>query len=617
MNVSTFRQRKNNIIIISVAALLLEMISAVQYYYTRGMLTAELEKLAETELRMKAILIKGIINANKDVSLKELSDTLNVHHTHPSSYNLLLSETGKILVKPSADRNLESDIQQVVSLINDSSVARKSNKTGRIKIIRYKSLKSHHKGSIFFCFMKGQPHWQLALVCYDHEAFKQLYWMRLNMLILMLAGMGILLFIIKRFVNNHNDLLKASIKEERLEKELQIASNIQKEMLPVIEPDQPVHRDIDIFGILHPAKEVGGDLFDFLIRNEKLFFCIGDVSGKGIPASLVMSVIHTQFHMATAHESNPAIIMQTLNQMSCEGNKSNIFVTLFIGVLDLPTGRLRYCNAGHEIPWIVGSDKENGNLVTRQLEVKANLPIGLFDDFHYEMEETLLTKGELLFLYTDGLTEAKSSSRKLFGTERLNQILIDHRSLRAADLLTAMANEVHQFQAGTEQSDDLTMLAIRYLPATETCILQEQLTLRNDIKQVALLTDFIKSVASQLQMDLSMTNKIRLSVEEAVVNIMEYAYPPQEEGDIHIDVCFDGHKLKIIIRDNGQPFDPTGKNKADTSLSVEDRPIGGLGILLVSELMDTVNYERTNGENILTLQKRIDSPLNTIEKQTT
>jgi sigma-B regulation protein RsbU (phosphoserine phosphatase) len=170
-----------------------------------------------------------------------------------------------------------------------------------------------------------------------------------------------------------------------------------------------------------------------------------------------------------------------------------------------------------------------------------------------------------------------------------------------------VADAVRQFVGDAEQSDDLTMLAIHYTPKVEKDILNETLTLKNDPRQVNQLSTFVKDVLARALSDEKQRGEIRLAVEEAVVNVMEYAYPTGVEGDVTIDARFDGQWVKFVISDSGIAFDPTKASDADTTLSAEDRPIGGLGILLVRRLMDSINYERVDGRNILTLKKKVNN----------
>ena len=236
-----------------------------------------------------------------------------------------------------------------------------------------------------------------------------------------------------------------------IESELNVAHGIQMSMIPKTFPAFPDRKDIELYASLTPAKAVGGDLYDFFIHNEKLFFCIGDVSGKGVPASLVMAVSRTLFRNITAHTDKPKHIVETMNANICEGNDNCMFVTLFVGVLDLKTGHLRYCNAGHESPYVHDT----------MLPCDSNLPVGIMSGYEYSEQETDITPGMILFLYTDGLTEAENTKHKLFGRERINGVITGF-SGSPQQLIEAMTDAVHQFVGDTEQSDDLTMLAFKY-----------------------------------------------------------------------------------------------------------------------------------------------------------
>ena len=530
-----------------------------------------------------------------DIPIRLLGDTLNYRHIYHSSYDILLTADGDFIAGPREDHVRRKDVEQVINIINDSTFTTTLSKSGRSQIATFYSPDDNKKGYIFFANFKGQPRWKIAVVCYDDEVYGKLRTMRLGIGLLMLAGLVILSLMILRFARNDRKLQTANLAKERIDSELRIASDIQMQMLPG-QSSQIKRDDIDICASLVPARAVGGDIFDYFIRDEKLFFCIGDVSGKGVPSAMVMAVVHSLFRMACSHENNPARVMQTINETSCEGNESNMFVTMFVGVLDLPTGRLRYCNAGHDRPVIVGAEA---------LPAKANLPVGVFADFVFEMQETVLTDGSTLFLYTDGLTEAKNRERQMFGVERVMDVLNGCADLKPAQLLEKMEREVHAFVEDAEQSDDLTMLAIHYTPKQFDSKLTETLVLKNDVHEVTRFSNFIKSVLEQLGIEKSLARKLRLAVEEAVVNVIDYAYPLGSEGDITIHVMSDGHSIRFKIIDAGVAFDPTAKEKADTTLSIDDRQIGGLGILLVRELMDTINYEREDGQNILTLIKNL------------
>ena len=249
-----------------------------------------------------------------------------------------------------------------------------------------------------------------------------------------------------------------------IENELKVAHDIQMSMLPKIFPPYPERHDIDIFGLLNPAKDVGGDLFDFCIRDNQLFFCIGDVSGKGVPASLVMAVTHSLFRNISAHTSKPHFIMSALNKALADGNDNNMFVTIFIGVLDLGNGHLCYCNAGHDEPLLIG---EHVDL----LPCDPNLPVGIMPEWEFSLQEMDIAPKTTIFLYTDGLTEAEDGSHAQFDLQRV----VDKASSLVAEgknqptvIVNEMTEAVGAFVGDATQSDDLTMLAINYKKSDET-----------------------------------------------------------------------------------------------------------------------------------------------------
>ena len=259
-----------------------------------------------------------------------------------------------------------------------------------------------------------------------------------------------------------DDLRSATAQKAAMENEMKVAHDIQMSMLPKTFPPYPERSDLDIFGSVTPAKGVGGDLFDFYIRDEQLFFCIGDVSGKGIPASLFMAVTRSLFRNISQHVSQPAHIVNALNQAQSEGNDTNMFVTLFVGALDLKTGKLSYCNAGHDAPLLMNSG-------VTLLPCDCNLPIGVIADFNFEQQEITLEQTTTIFLFTDGLNEAENIDHAQFGDERIMELatsLATDHLLQPTQVTRHMTDAVHTFVGTAEQSDDLTMLAIQYKKET-------------------------------------------------------------------------------------------------------------------------------------------------------
>ena len=266
-------------------------------------------------------------------------------------------------------------------------------------------------------------------------------------------------YIIVRSVRNFNKLQTVNAEKERIGSELRIANRIQMGMLPKIFPPYPDRNDVEIFASLIPAKEVGGDLYDFYIRDEKLFFCIGDVSGKGVPASLVMAVSRSLFRTVSGHETDPSRIVQHMNEAMTDMNETNMFVTLFVGVLDLKDGQLHYCNAGHCEPLLIGSEVE-------KLSTDTNIPAGVLGDWNYNAQTIDIKPQTAIFLYTDGLTEAKNAENDMFGNKRLLSVaeeLTEDGISMPEQIIHHMSEAVESFVNGYEQSDDLTMLAIKYI----------------------------------------------------------------------------------------------------------------------------------------------------------
>lgn len=434
--------------------------------------------------------------------------------------------------------------------------------------------------------------WHLEIIIPDDVLFADLRRTGLFITLLMLLGMVVLAFILIHSTNTAKKLIASTQKNQRMESELMIASAIQTAMLPKIFPPFVDRSDLNLYGMVDPAKEIGGDLYDFYVRHNKLFFCVGDVSGKGVPAALVMAMTRSLFRSVSSREERPDHILTQMNRDFAEQNTQMMFLTLFLGVLDCETGQLDYCNAGHNAPVIM----TNG--AWRMLEVLPNLPLGIEPDCTFKSQHVQLHYGDMLFLYTDGLTEAENSMHEQFGDQRMLKTLTDtaanglmENGYSPRHLVETMKAGVETFVNGAEQSDDLTMLAIRYqIPA---------LVMRNDIEQIPTLAEWLEGldIPAELKMP------INLALEEAVSNVMLYAYP-NNHGQVFLEFNRTD-RLVFTLTDNGIPFDPTKQKEADTTLSAEERPIGGLGIFLVRQIMDDMQYERVDGKNILTLYKKI------------
>lgn len=522
-----------------------------------------------------------------DLDLSWLRDTLNASLGYPSSFGLLMTRSGETVIGPDGEK---PGIRKISALVSGRPAP------GQCLMTRFRDPQTRRKGSVYYTSLSEAPYWQVALVSYDREVFEPIVRMWRLSRLLILCGLLILFFIINRYVRSARRLQQARIEQARIGSELGIARSIQMEMLPKPLAERP---DLDIHGFLVPAREVGGDLYDFFLQDGKLFFCIGDVSGKGVPSAMVMSKIQSLFRRISAHVSDPARIVQVLNEEACRGNERNMFITFFAGVLNLSSGHLQYCNAGHDRPFLLRGK-------TEKLQARPHLPLGVFPDTPYGVQEVELSGPATLFLYTDGVTEAMNPRRELFTDGRLAAVLEGlGDGLAAREMAETVSDAVRNFVGDADPSDDLTLLVIRYIPQEGVDILRDSIDLDNDVRQVSALNHFIRSVASRMGMAEKPARNLQLAVEEIVVNVMHYAYPPGETGRVHVEATSDGRMVRITVSDEGVAFDPTAVAEVDTTRSAEDRPVGGLGVHLARHLADSIHYERVGEQNVLTLTKMI------------
>lgn len=529
-----------------------------------------------------------------DVSLDWLTELIGSLRVYPDAFSVLVSREGKIMVSPVEELNMQRSIKEYgkgakdTSNFNSLADGMLSGKSGNV------SLKQSRRERMFVFYAPVEKTgWSMAIAIPDSEIYGEIRRMSLLVTILMLIGLGMLILILRSAARNQQKVVSLKEKKDRMENELLIGHNIQMSMIP---KDFPERKDIDMAASIVPAKEVGGDLYDFYIRDGKLFFCIGDVSGKGVPASLVMAVTRSLFRSVSAQELSPQRIVTLMNESITDMNENEMFVTFFCGVLDMASGHLSYCNAGHNPP-LVYIDK------LQFLPAQPNLPLGIMPGMTFVEQETDLSSNDALYLYTDGLTEAENLAHEQFGETRMMDVLRTHRN--AQDDLEAMQKAVADFVGDADPSDDLTMLFIHYLNDMQPDETERHLILHNDIQQIPQLAEFIETIADEINLDQGLAMSLNLALEEAVTNVILYAYPKGSDGRVDVEAIISKDKLKFIISDSGQEFDPTAAPEADVTLGVEDRPIGGLGIYLVRNIMDTVSYARADGKNVLTLTKKL------------
>ena len=536
-----------------------------------------------------------------DLSLDWLTDKFAMQES-TKEVSFLVSREGRLLACPDKDKIMKYSLEDIKAQNSDAE----------IETINREMLAGHEgnamvrdnngdKRIIYYSPVGGKTGWSMAIIFSEKEMYKELRSVSLKLQILMILGLALMIYIMWRMVNGFKRLQTVSAEKERIGSELRIASNIQNGMLPKTFPPYPDLDELALYGTLMSAKEVGGDLYDFSVRDYKAYFCVGDVSGKGVPASLVMAVTRSLFRSVSSRIEDPSQIMSQINNAMSEMNENSMFVTLFIGVLDLHTGELTYSNAGHCAPVLLGEKPI-------PVEMDANIPVGIMSDWKFTSQSVTLQPGQTLFIYTDGLTEAENANHEQFGEERMMEVLAQSGTT-PRPLIENIIQEVHNFVGQAEQSDDLTMLAVQFTKpraAAPSHIISNSIILHNDIQEVPLMTEFVEKTAEQANLDPSVTMTLTLAIEEAVTNIMKYAYPEGEVGPIEINAIINDGSLSFTIKDCGTPFDPTQVKKADITLSAEDREIGGLGIHLIRNIMDTVEYHHTSDQNILTLTKNIE-----------
>ena len=409
------------------------------------------------------------------------------------------------------------------------------------------------------------------------------------------------------------DLTATTAVRERLAGELSAAREIQLSLLPKVFSPFPGHPEIALYATLLSAAEVGGDLYDFaLLDDDHLYVAIGDVSGKGVAASLLMAVGKTLLKAAVQRLRDPGLALAQVNAELAEDNEACMFITLFCGILDLRRGVLSYANAGHNPPLLVGKSG-----VLSALDEQPDAPLGIWPDTVYANRRRLLGEGDLLLLFSDGVTEAMDAGLVEFGDAKLRDFLRSAASQEVRPLLEALGEAVQQHAAGAPQSDDVTALALRYRGATAGPAAEGQtegetegrgpdarLVLENRLEELPRLVAWIEEQVLALGIPAPLLGTLNLVLEEWVVNVISYGYEDAERHGLEIGLWREAAGLRLRVEDDGRAFDPTARPEVDTTQALEDRPIGGLGIHFIRRTMDRFSYARCGQRNVVTLEKR-------------
>ena len=384
----------------------------------------------------------------------------------------------------------------------------------------------------------------------------------------------------------------------RIESELNLARGIQNNMLPSTFPAFPEHKEIDIYAKMIPAKEVGGDFYDmFLIDDNHLAITIADVSGKGVPAALIMMISRTLIKNTALNKFSVDEVFYKVNNLMCEGNTMDSFVTSWFGILDLKTGKMEYVNAGHNAPLIY----KNKDKKIEFIKDKPNLVLAAMNNTKYTKHELKLEPGDRLFLYTDGVTEATNINKELYGNDRLQNYLNNNVSKSLTDTINGLKKDIDNFVGKEKQFDDITMLELLF---KEYNTKEDSKEFKANTKELNNVISYLDDYLNKNNISKKIVNQLELVIEELFVNICNYAYEGKS-GYFKITLENNDNKIIITLEDEGIKFNPLEKEEPDTTLSIEERNVGGLGILLAKKNLDNIKYRREDNKNILILEKII------------
>lgn len=397
------------------------------------------------------------------------------------------------------------------------------------------------------------------------------------------------------------NLQETTAAKQKLESELSIAAQIQRTLIPKISADSQSHLPYEISAFLKPARIVGGDLYDFfLLNSDRLCLIIGDVADKGFPAALLMARTVTLIRTLISPFSNPSDILTVVNRELCAENEECLFVTLFCGVLELQSGNFIYASGGHDAPLLIREQQ------AAFLDLETAPPLGLYEDAEFPQNECLLLRHDLILFYTDGITEAMNSEGEIFSQERLIEIVNSPSLVNPARVIRTIQHFCQQFVGNAAQSDDITLLAVQYLPLSPffqmANIMEWNLSINSELTELAEVKQHLSKILQAANLTVELIEDVQLIVEEVLVNIIQYGYENCTQGNIDLAIEMNLDQLILTFKDNAKPFNPlTEISSPDLTMNDEQRSLGGLGFFLVQELAEQVNYFYQNAQNILTV----------------
>ena len=377
--------------------------------------------------------------------------------------------------------------------------------------------------------------------------------------------------------------------KERIGAELDVAAKIQSSMLPCIFPAFPDRNEFDIYATMDPAKEVGGDFYDFfMVDADHLAFVVADVSGKGVPAALFMVIGKTLIKDHTGLHDDLGEVFTEVNNILCASNSEEMFITAFEGVLNLKTGELRYVNAGHEIPFLC---RKGG--VFEPFKVRAGFVLAGMQGIRYRAGSIQLEPGDKVFQYSDGIPEAINSEKAPYGMKRLESVLAKNSEKAPSELLPLVKADVDAFVGDVDQFDDITMLCIEFKGSGR----KAEISLTPDAESVKTVAEFLDTTLEAWEIPMKVVSKLQIVADEIYSNIVRYS----QAKNAKVTAVQNGTVLSLRFEDDGKPYDPTTAAEPDITASAEEREIGGLGIFVVRNMMDSMDYRYKDGHNVLTL----------------
>ena len=392
---------------------------------------------------------------------------------------------------------------------------------------------------------------------------------------------------IRQYIQRLNSVMA---EKERIRTEIQVASQLQADMLPNAKNAYEDRDEFSLYAIMTPAKGVGGDFYDFfLLDDDHLALIMADVSGKGVPAALFMVVSRTllRSHIVNGVPLNQAV--EKVNDSLCKNNKNGMFVTAWIGVLTISTGKLTFVNAGHCRPLIRQAD----GTCTYETAISGLVLAGM-EETKYRQSEIRFNQGDTIFLYTDGVTEATDSQNNLYGERRLEQLMKVIKQQEPKDILFEVWKDVNRFQGEADQFDDITMLALRYNGNGYT-VMTDTAKIDNILK----FNRFVDDILTKAQFSQKASTKIRIAMDEIFSNVCYYS----GANEITVGCKIKDREASIYFEDDGMPYNPLEKPDPDVTELLEERKAGGLGIYLVKKRMDKTLYEFVEGRNRLVIVK--------------